>query len=87
MLEVIYRLGEVVDPLTQKPVIGEKYVDQLEKEAEMYGKHRLPEGQEGFSYKKAPSRGRQEGKRDFTARKTYQKWHNFKKNDRYGISS
>ena len=76
-------MGEVVDPLTQKPVIGEKYIDQLEREAELYGRH--PEST--FSYKDAPPRGRQEGVRDFTARKTYQKWHQFKKNDRYGIKS
>ena len=47
-------MGEVVDPLTQKPVIGEKYVDQLEREAELYGRH--PEST--FSYKDAPPRGR-----------------------------
>merc|ERR1711973_203671 len=82
VLEVIYHLGEVVDPLTQKPVIAEKYIDQLEREAELYGKH--PEST--FSYKKAPPRGGQEGIRDFTARKTYKKWHQFKKNDSYGTS-
>jgi len=82
VLEVIYHLGEVVDPLTQKPVIAEKYIDQLEQEAELYGKH--PEST--FSYAEAPPRGQQEGVRDFTARRTYKKWHQFKKNDRYGTS-
>ena len=37
-----------------------------------------------FSYATAPPRGSQEGVRDFTARRTYKKWHKFKKNDRYG---
>ena len=42
ILEVIYHLGEVVDPLTQKPVVAEKYVDQIEREGQLYGKY--PQG-------------------------------------------
>jgi len=80
ILEVIYHLGEVVDPLTQKPVVAEKYVDQIEREGQLYGKY----PQATFDYKKAPPRGGQEGVRDFTGRRTYKKWHTFKKNDRYG---
>ena len=79
--EVVYHLGEVTDPLTDKPVIAEKYVDQLEEEADLYGR-----SESTFSYKTAPPRGWQEGRRDFTGRKTYKKWHQFKKNDRYGTS-
>lgn len=81
VLEVIYHLGEVVDPLTQKPVVAEKYVDQIEREGKLYGKY--PQATP-FEYSKAPPRGGQEGVRDFTGRRTYKKWHTFKKNDRYG---
>jgi len=81
VMEVIYNLGEVVDPLTKKPVIGEKYVDQIQRDIQMYGKSKSD-----FSYSTAPPRGWQEGKRDFTGRKTYKKWHQFKKNDKYGTS-
>ena len=40
-----------------------------------------------FSYEDAPPRGWQEGKKDFTNRRTYKKWHQFKKEDKYGLIS
>jgi len=40
-----------------------------------------------FSYEDAPPRGWQEGTKDFTNRRTYKKWHQFKKEDKYGIVS
>ena len=40
-----------------------------------------------FSYEKAPERGRLEGSKDFSNRRTYKKWHHFKKEDKYGLTS
>ena len=41
-------MGEVVDPLTQKPVVAEKYVDQIEREGQLYGKY--PQGLATVTY-------------------------------------
>ena len=40
-----------------------------------------------FDYEAAPGRGRLEGVRDFTDKPTYRKWHNFEKDDPYGVSN
>ena len=44
----------------------------------------------GFVYDEAPDRGWQEGKKDFTDKVTYYKWHGFKKKkakDDYALQS
>jgi small subunit ribosomal protein S17 len=38
-----------------------------------------------FRYDKAPPRGWQEGKRDFTEKVTYYRWHVFNKKDDYSL--
>ena len=82
VIEKIYGIGDVKDPITGQMVVGEHYREHLEKTAKLYGEC----GEDGkFSYKNAPRRGWQEGKRDFTNRKTYKKWHVFKKDDKYGL--
>ena len=65
-------------------VVAEHYRDHLERTAKLYGQSETADN-ERFSYKRAPKRGWQEGKRDFTNRKTYMKWHVFKKDDKYGL--
>ena len=84
VMEKIYSVGDVKDPITGKMVVGEHYREHLERTAKLYGEGESGED-EKFSYKKAPRRGWQEGKRSFTDRKTYKKWHVFKKDDKYGL--
>ena len=86
IIEKIYSIGDVQDPLSGKMVVGEHYRDHLDRTAELYGQSEHDDN-EKFSYKRAPKRGWQEGKRDFTKRKTYKKWHMFKKDDKYGLIS
>lgn len=81
---VVQRLGDVYDPLTGKPVVADHYRDEMDMVANTYGKLR-----ENFVYAKALKRGSQLGKRDFTDKVTYYKWHVFKdkNDDGYGLVS
>ena len=80
--EVVHRLGDVIDPVTGKPVVGHQYRDAMEEEAELYGAN-----PNAFKYDEAQPRGRLQGKRDFSDKATYYKWHVFEKNDDYGLNS
>merc|ERR1712037_553743 len=82
ILEVIYELGDVIEPTSQQPVVGDRYRSEIAKTAQLYGK-----SNSDFDYKRAPKRGTQKDKRDFTHRKTYKKWHNFPVKDPYAIIS
>lgn len=78
--EVVYPFGDVTDPITGKKVAKEKYREDIEKQTELYGKL-----ESTFEYKKAPPRGWQDGKKDFTSKPTYTKFHVFDENDPYAI--
>lgn len=80
--QVIHRLGDVVDPLTGKPVIGHRFREDIDAIDEVYGRNK-----KGFRYEKAPPRGRLEGTKDFTDKVTYYKWHVFDKEDDYSLVS
>lgn len=68
--EIVYPLGDVTDPLTQKKVIVGKFRDHVETVNEVYGKYDT-----AFDYEKAPSRGWLEDKKDFTHVEVYRKYH------------
>lgn len=78
--EVVYPFGDVTDPVTGKKVAKEKYREDVEKQSELYGKL-----DSSFDYNKAPARGWQEGKKNFTEKPTYTKFHVFDENDPYAI--
>ena len=78
--DMSYRLGDVKDPISGEMVVGTDYRKDLLEEAKLYGADI-----NNFDYEKAPARGRLEGKRDFTDKPTYRKWHNFEKDDPYGV--
>ena len=80
VLEVIYKLGDIIEPTTKKPVVADRYRSEIAKTAKLYGK-----SNSDFDYNKAPPRGWQKDKRDFTHRKTYKKWHQFPDKDPYAI--
>lgn len=68
--KIIYKLGDVIDPVTNKPVVVDTYRDVIEEKNKLYGKVDT-----AFDYAKAPPRGRLEGTRDFTDKPTYTKYH------------
>lgn len=74
--EVVYPFGDITDPLTGKKVVVGQYRDYIEAEDEIYGKNKR-----AFKYEKAPSRGWQENKKDFTHLETYIKYHESGEND------
>ena len=74
--EIVYRLGDIKDPLTGEKVVVGKFRGQIEKVTDVYGK--LPTA---FDYNKARDRGWQEDKKDFTHVKTYVKYHEFEDED------
>lgn len=75
---VVYKLGDVVDPITGKAVIADRYRDEIEETSELYGKTKRD-----YNYKTAPPRGRLEGTRDFTDKETFRKYHDDGVNDPY----
>lgn len=80
--EVIYKLGDVIEPTTKEPVVADRYRHEIEKTAQLYGKSKSD-----YDYHKAPKRGSQKNKRDFSYRRTYKKWHIFQEKDPYAIIS
>lgn len=78
--EIVYPFGDVTDPVTGEKVAKHQYREDIEKEADLYGKL-----ESTFDYKKAPPRGWQDGKKDFTSKPTYTQYHVFDKEDPYAI--
>nr|CAG4641298.1 EOG090X0GMQ [Eulimnadia texana] len=74
--EIVFPLGDITDPVTGKKVVVGRYRDNVNWRNEMYGKN-----PEGFDYSKAPQRGSQKEKRDFTYQETYKKYHVFENDD------
>ncbi|XP_018303862.1 28S ribosomal protein S17, mitochondrial [Mycetomoellerius zeteki] len=70
VVEVIYPLGDIVDPVTGKEIVGFNYREDIEETNKLYGKK-----DSSFDYSKAPRRGRLEGSRDFTHKKMYLKYY------------
>ncbi|XP_030757940.1 uncharacterized protein LOC115883687 [Sitophilus oryzae] len=68
--EIIYPLGDVTCPLTNKKVVASKYRDHIDAINKVYG-----ERPGAFNYKNAPQRGWQEDKKDFSHVDTYIKYH------------
>lgn len=78
--EVVYPFGDITDPITGEKVAKERYRQDMDRQAEIFGKLKST-----FDYSKAPDRGWQEGKKDFTSKPTYTKFHVFDENDPYAI--
>jgi len=77
--ETFFKCGDVKDPISGEMVVGSEYRNRREKIEELYGTAR------NFKYDEAPERGRLEGTRDFTDKPVYRKWHEFEKDDPYGV--
>ncbi|OAD59739.1 28S ribosomal protein S17, mitochondrial [Eufriesea mexicana] len=69
VIDVIYPLGDITDPITGKKVVGSNYRDTIDEDSSLFG-----ELKSKYNYDKAPKRGRMANKRDFTERETYMKY-------------
>ncbi|KAJ8929192.1 hypothetical protein NQ314_018141 [Rhamnusium bicolor] len=78
--EVVYKFGDVTDPLTGKKVIVGRYRENIDAVNKVYG-----EREKAFRYEKAPPRGWQEDKKDFTHVETHIKYHESGKDDPYAV--
>lgn len=78
--EIVYPLGDVTDPVTGKKCVVSKYRDDIEEEMELFGKR-----PNAFDYNKAPPRGSQEGKRDFSHGPIYLKYHDGDEEQPFGV--
>ncbi|XP_072752523.1 small ribosomal subunit protein uS17m [Anoplolepis gracilipes] len=70
VIEVIYPLGDITDPVTGKKVVASQYREDIDEKDKLFGKK-----DSAFDYSKAPRRGRLEGVRDFTHKKMYLKYY------------
>lgn len=75
LVKVVYPFGDVTDPITGKKCVVSSYRENIDKRNEMFGM--AEEGASNFDYEEAPERGWQEGKKDFTHKVGYKKWHEF----------
>ncbi|KAK7083971.1 37S ribosomal protein S17 mitochondrial [Halocaridina rubra] len=75
ILKIVYPFGDVTDPISGKKVIKGVYRDCAGYRKELFGV--AEDGSGGFQYDKAPDRGWQENKKDFTHKEGYMKWHEF----------
>ncbi|EFX71705.1 28S ribosomal protein S17, mitochondrial-like [Daphnia pulex] len=78
--KIVYTFGDITDPITGKKVVVGKYRDEIEARNELYGKN-----PSGFDYTRAPDRGWQVGKRDFSDKDTYKKYHMFEHDEPYAV--
>ena len=76
VLQVIYPMGDVTCPITQKLCIGPEFRDDIDRRDELWGKN-----EHAFDYKTAPPRGWQEGRKDFSHKEGYKRWHDFTDRD------
>ncbi|KAF7382967.1 hypothetical protein V1477_008034 [Vespula maculifrons] len=81
VIDVIYPLGDITDPITGKKVVVSKYRDDVKETNQLFG-----ESKNAFDYDKAPPRGVMKDKRDFTYQETYIKYHEDPNDqDPYGV--
>lgn len=78
--EIVFPMGDVMDPITGKMVTAGKYREDIEDANKLYGKSK-----EAFDYEKAPPRGRLEGTQDFTHGETYIKYHEDGKDQPFAV--
>ncbi|XP_076245043.1 mitochondrial ribosomal protein S17 [Calliopsis andreniformis] len=69
VVDVIYPLGDITDPITGKKVVAGKYREHISKDVELLG-----ELESTFKYSEAPPRGKTRGVRDFSDKEIYVKY-------------
>ncbi|OXA43594.1 hypothetical protein Fcan01_21416 [Folsomia candida] len=74
---IVYPFGDMVDPVTGKKCYRTQYRDDVKRINELWG---VNPGLK-YDYDKAPPRGWQEGRKDWTHKKGYRKFHEFTDRD------
>ncbi|XP_044745831.1 28S ribosomal protein S17, mitochondrial [Coccinella septempunctata] len=77
--DIIYPFGDITDPLSGKKCVAGKFRDHIDAVNKVYG-----ESDSRFEYEKAPERGWQEDKKDFSHAETYIKYHETGEDQPYG---
>lgn len=72
IIDVVYSLGDITDPITGKKVVCSQYRHDMQAIIEQYGKL-----DSAFDYSKAPPRGAVANTRDFTYEETYEKYNEY----------
>lgn len=72
VLQVVYPCGDVTDPITGKKCVATEYREEMEWKDQLWGKN-----PKAFNYDKAPPRGWQEGRKDWSHKPAFRKWHEF----------
>jgi small subunit ribosomal protein S17 len=75
VLKILYPLGDVVDPIRGKKCMGGELREDEQWKDELWGRN-----ENAFDYEKAPPRGWQEGRKDWSHKPAQRKFHEF--NDR-----
>lgn len=76
--EIVHKKGDIICPITNKPVVFTKYRYQVDEANKLFGKRSST-----FDYEKAPARGRLEGTYDLTDKDSYIKYHEDGEEDPY----
>lgn len=76
VLKVVYPMGDVTDPLTGRKVMGGLFRDEEDKIDRLWGKNK-----NAFDYDKAPPRGWQEGRKDWSHKPAQKRYHEFDDRD------
>jgi len=75
--KIVYPYGDMTDPVTGKKCVSTVYREDMKRISQLYGENpKLT-----FDYDTAPPRGWQEGRKDFTHKKGYRKFHEFTDRD------
>lgn len=74
--KIVYKLGDITDPITGRKCVNARYRDEEKQIHDIYG---YAYDNTPFDYDKAPDRGWQEGRKDFSHNDPYQKFHEFEK--------
>lgn len=72
VLQVVYPMGDVRDPISGELCVASEYRYDMERRDQLWGKN-----PDAFDYDQAPPRGWQEGKKDWSHKEGYKRWHDF----------
>ena len=80
VLKVVYPLGDITDPISGNKVSAVDFRHDILETSKLYGM-----SPNAFDYDKAPPRGWQEGKKDFSDKETYYKYHDDDSDQPYAL--
>lgn len=76
ILRIVYPMGDVTDPISGKKCMGPSFREDEDRNDRLWGKN-----ENAFDYEKAPPRGWQEGRKDWSHKPGQRKFHEFPDRD------